>query len=157
MKDYALNRGDLMDAWRRYSYSMYHSGVKLAMRSQPRSKYPRYVYLQGRTEPCSELVIEGYGCLRVSCSSRRLLAESMTESKDRQERCLAADSLRQQDARPRRCQSTEPPYAEPLVRWCGRTHGELIPMLLLDSPLKSPSLNRDGRGGSFIRLVSETR
>ena len=119
-----------MDAWRRYSYSMYHSGVKLAMRSQPRSKYPRYVYLQGRTEPCSEFVIEGYGCLRVSCSSRRLLAESMTESKDRQERCLAADSLRQQDARPRRCQSTEPPYAEPLVRWCGRTHGELIPMLL---------------------------
>ena len=124
-----------MDAWRRYSYSMYHSGVKLAMRSQPRSKYPRYVYLQGRTEPCSELVIEGYGCLRVSCSSRRLLAESMTESKDRQERCLAADSLRQQDARPRRCQSTEPPYAEPLVRWCGRTHGELIPMLLPNLPM----------------------
>ena len=74
-----------MDAWRRYSYSMYHSGVKLAMRSQPRSKYPRYVYLKGRTEPCSGLVIDGYDYLRVSCSTKRLLAESMTESKDRQE------------------------------------------------------------------------
>ena len=27
----------------------------------------------------------------------------------------------------------EPPYAERHVRWCERTHGELIPMLLLDS------------------------
>ena len=26
----------------------------------------------------------------------------------------------------------EPPYAERHVRWCERTHGELIPMLLLD-------------------------
>ena len=83
-----------MDAWRRYSYSMYHSGVKLAMRSQPRSKYLRYVYLQGRTEPCSGLVIDGYAYLRVSCSIRRLLAESMTESKDRQERCLVGSNLR---------------------------------------------------------------
>ena len=121
MKDYVLNRGGLMDAWRRYSYSMYHSGVKLAMRSQPRSKYPRYVYLQGRTEPCSELVIEGYGCLRVSCSSRRLLAESMTESKDRQERCLAADVRRRQYAHLRRCQCTDLPYAERHVRWCERS------------------------------------
>ena len=26
----------------------------------------------------------------------------------------------------------EPPYAERHVRWCERSHGELIPMLLLD-------------------------
>ena len=26
----------------------------------------------------------------------------------------------------------EPPYAERHVRWCERTHGELIPMFLLD-------------------------
>ena len=52
-----------MDAWRRYSYSMYHSGVKLAMRSQPRPKYPRYVYQKGRAEPCSGLVIDGYDYL----------------------------------------------------------------------------------------------
>ena len=49
-----------MDAWRRFSYSMYHSGVKLAMRSQPRSKYPRHACLKGRTEPCSVWVIDSY-------------------------------------------------------------------------------------------------
>ena len=26
----------------------------------------------------------------------------------------------------------EPPYAERHVRWCERSHGEIIPMLLLD-------------------------
>ena len=31
----------------------------------------------------------------------------------------------------------EPPYAERHVRWCERSHGELIPMLLLDLIFKN--------------------
>ena len=31
---------------------------------------------------------------------------------------------RQQDARLRRCQSTEPPYSEPLVRWGGAVNAK---------------------------------
>lgn len=30
----------------------------------------------------------------------------------------------------------EPPYAGRHVRWCERSHGELIPMLLLDYPFR---------------------
>ena len=41
-----------------------------------------------------------------------------------QERRWIGGNRRQQDARPRRCQSTEPPYAEPLVRWCERSENE---------------------------------
>ena len=33
----------------------------------------------------------------------------------------------------------EPPYAERHVRWCERTHGGLIPMLLLDFILENIS------------------
>ena len=84
MKDYALNRGGLTDA---VTTEIAQSrGVTLAVRSQPRSNYPRHVCLQGRTEPCSVSVNDGYNSPRVSCSERRLRAESMTESKDRQER-----------------------------------------------------------------------
>ena len=31
----------------------------------------------------------------------------------------------------------KPPYAERHVRWCERSHGELIPMLLLDRQRKA--------------------
>ena len=49
----------------------------------------------------------------------------------------------------------KPPYAERHVRWCERSHGELIPMLLLDRS-KSTSVNSRKRAttSSFILLTS---
>jgi len=43
----------------------------------------------------------------------------MAEPKDRLKRRWSADNWRQGDTHRRRCQSTEPPYAERHVRWCG--------------------------------------
>ena len=39
----------------------------------------------------------------------------------------------------------EPPYAERHVRWCERTHGGLIPMLLLDDSVAFISTPKPAR------------
>ena len=46
----------------------------------------------------------------------------------------------------------KPPYAERHVRWCERSHGELIPMLLLDRQ-SSPI----GNGIPYKDIVEQAR
>lgn len=52
----------------------------------------------------------------------------------------------------------EPPYAGRHVRWCERSHGELIPMLLLDCPnlIKSlRSVKIEEKNEDFWKVVKE--